>query len=151
MQSWGPGINSFEAENMNFGYFGQHTSSMKKYYWYILISSLGQASGSRRCWKILSWGPGILSFEAVNMNFGYFGQHTSSMKKHYGYFIKPPSGQASGSRRCWKMQSQGSNIQSFEAVSMNFGYFGQHITSMKKYYRYILIPLSGQASGSIRC
>ena len=26
-----------------------------------------------------------------------------------------------------------------EAVSMNFGYFGQHITSLKKYYRYILI------------
>ena len=45
------------------------------------------------------------------------------------------------------MQSQGSDIQSFEAVSMNFGYFGQHITFVKKYYRYILIPLSGQASG----
>ena len=31
MQSWGPGIQSFEAVNMKFGYFGQHTtSSMKK-------------------------------------------------------------------------------------------------------------------------
>ena len=36
------------------------------------------------------------------MNFGYFGQHTSSMKKHYGYFLMPPSEQASGSGRCWK-------------------------------------------------
>ena len=53
----GPGIQSFEAINMNFGYFGQHISSMKKYYWYILISPLGQASGSRRCWKILPWHP----------------------------------------------------------------------------------------------
>ena len=33
-----------------------------------------------------SQGPGIQSFEAVNANFGYFGQHTSAMKKQYGYF-----------------------------------------------------------------
>ena len=47
----------------------------------------------------------IQSFQAVNMNFGYFVQHISLNKKHYGYFLIPPSGQASGSKSCWKMQS----------------------------------------------
>ena len=37
------------------------------------------------------------------MNFGYFVQDTGSMKKHFWYFLIPLSGQASGSRRCWKM------------------------------------------------
>ena len=55
--------------------------------------------------KLEGLGPGIQSFEAVNMYFGYFGQHTSFMKKNYWYFLIPPSGQASGSIRCWKMQS----------------------------------------------
>ena len=73
------------------------------------------------------------SLEAVNVNFGYFGQHTSAMKKHYGYFLIPPSGQASGSIRCWKMQSPGPGIQSFQAVNMNFGYVGQHTSSLKIY------------------
>ena len=132
MQSWGPGIQSFEAVNMNFGYFGQHTSSMKKHYGYFLIPPSGQASGSRRCWKMQSWGQGIQSFEAVNMNFGYFGQHTCSMNKHYWYILIPPSGQASGLIRCWKMQSRGPGIQSFQAVNMNFGYFGQHTSSLIK-------------------
>ena len=72
------------------------------------------------------------SLEAVNVNFGYFGQHTSAMKKHYGYFLIPPSGQASGSIRCWKMQSPGPGIHSFQAVNMNFGYVGQHTAPMKK-------------------
>ena len=75
----------------------------------------------------------IQSFQAVNMNFGYFVQHISLNKKHYGYFLIPPSGQASGSRRYWKMQSWGPGIQSFQAVNMNFGYFGQHTSSMKKH------------------
>ena len=151
MQSWGPGIQSFEAENVNFGYFGQHTISMKKHYGYFLIPPSGQASGSRRCWKMQSWGPGIQSFEALNMNFGYFGQHTSSMKKHYWYFLIPPSRPASGSWTCWKMQSWGTSILSFEAVNMNFGYFVQHIGPMKKHYWFFLIPPSGPASGSWRC
>ena len=50
-------------------------------------------------------------------SWGYFGQYTSSMKKLNGYFLIPISGQASGSRRCWKMQSQSPGIQSFEAVN----------------------------------
>ena len=67
-------------------------------------------------------GPGIQSSETVNTNFGYFGQHTSSMKKHYGYLFISPSGQASGSIRCCKIQSPGPGIQSFEAVDMILGY-----------------------------
>ena len=81
MQSWGPGILSFEAVNVNFGYFVQHIGPMKKHYWFFLIPPSGPASGSWRCWKMLSWGPGIQSFEAVIMNLGYLGQHTSSKKK----------------------------------------------------------------------
>ena len=129
-----PGIQSFEAVNMNFGYFGQYTSSMKKHYGYFLIPPSGQASGSRRCWKIQSWGPGIQSFEAVIMNFGYFVDHTGPMEKHCWYILIPPSGQASGSMRCWKMKSRGPGIQSFQAVNMNFGYFVQHASPNKKHY-----------------
>ena len=131
MQSWGPGILSFEAVNVNFGYFVQHIGPMKKHYWFFLIPPSGPASGSWRCWKMLSWGPGIQSFEAVIMNLEYLGQHTSSMKKHYGYFLIAPSGQASGPRRCWKLQSWGPGIQNFEAVNMNLGYFVQHTGWMK--------------------
>ena len=116
-----------------------------------MLPPSGQASGSRRCWKTQSWGPGIQSFEVVNMNFGYFGQHTSCMKKHYWLFLLPPSGQASCSRRCWKRQSKGTGIQRFEAVNMNIGYIGQHTSSMKKHYGYFLIPPSEQGSGSGRC
>jgi len=150
MQSWGPGIQSFEAENVNFGYFGQHTISMKKHYGYFFIPPSGQDSGSRSCWKMQSRGPGIQSFEVINMNFGYFGQNTSCMKKHYWLFLLPPSGQASGSR-CWKMQSWGPGIQSFEVVDMNFGYFGQNTSCMKKQYWLFLLPPSGQTSCSRRC
>ena len=78
-----------------------------------------------------SRGPGIQSFEAVNVNFGYFGHHTKAMKKHYGYFLIPPSGQASGSIRCRKMQSQGPGVHSFQAVNMNFWYVGQHTGLLK--------------------
>ena len=132
---------------MNFGYFVRHTDPMKKHYWYFLIPPSGPALGSWRCWKMKSWGPGIQSFEAVVMNFGYFVQHTGPMKKHYWYFLIPPSGPASGSWRCWKMLSWGPGIQSFEAVIMNLGYFGQHTSPMKKHYGYVLIAPSGQASG----
>ena len=120
---------------------------MKKHYWLVLLPPSGQASGSRRCWKMQSWGPGIQSFEVVNMNFGYFGQHTSCMEKHYWLFLLPPSGQASFSRRCLKRQSKGTGIQRFEAVNMR--YTGQHTSPMKK-HGYFLIPPSEQASGSGR-
>ena len=133
MQSRGSGIQSFLAVNINFGYLGQHTSSLKKHYGSSFIPPSGQASGSRRCRKIQSRGPGIQSFKAANMNFGYFGQHTGSVKEHYWYVLTPPSGQTSGSRRCWTLQSRGPGIQSFQAVTMNFGYFGQHTSSMKKH------------------
>ena len=151
MQFWGPGILSFEAVNVNFGYFVQHIGPMKKHYWFFLIPPSGPASGSWRCWKMQSWGTSILSFEAVNMNFGYFVQHIGPMKKHYWFFLIPPSGPASGSWRCWKMLSWGPGIQSFEAVIMNLGYLGQHSSSMKKHYGYFLIAPPGQASGPRRC
>ena len=96
-----------------------------------MLPPSGQASGSRRCWKTQSWGPGIQSFEVVNMNFGYFGQHTRCMKKPYWLFLLPPSGQASCSRRCWKRHSKGTGIQRFEAVIMNIRYTGQHNSSIK--------------------
>ena len=40
---------------------------------------------------------GFNAIPLINMNFGCFGHYTSSMKKHYRYFFKPPSGQALGS------------------------------------------------------
>ena len=201
MQSWGPGILSFEAVNVNFGYFVQHIGPMKKHYWFFLIPPSGPASGSWRCWKMLSWGPGIQSFEAVIMNLGYLGQHTSSKKKtlwvlfnstfrasfrpkkvleiavlrpwhpelwsgkhesrifcstywlyekHYWYFLIPTSGQASASWRCWKMQSWGPGIQSFEAVNMNLGN-SVNILALWKTLLVLFIPPSGPASGSWRC
>ena len=67
-RSWGPSLHSFEAFNMNFGYFVQYT----RHCWYRLISPSGLASDLRRCCKIESWGRGIQSFEAFNMNFGPF-------------------------------------------------------------------------------
>ena len=201
MQSWGPGILSFEAVNVNFGYFVQHIGPMKKHYWFFLIPPSGPASGSWRCWKMLSWGPGIQSFEAVIMNLGYLGQHTSSKKKtlwvlfnstfrasfrpkkvleiavlrpwhpelwsckhesrifcstywlyekHYWYFLIPTSGQASASWRCWKMQSWGPGIQSFEAVNMNLGN-SVNILALWKTLLVLFIPPSGPASGSWGC
>ena len=51
--------------------------------------------------------------------------------KKLWYFLIPPSGQASGSISFWKMQSPSLGIQSFETVNTNFGYFGQHTSSMK--------------------
>ena len=67
-----------------------------------------------------SQGSDIQSFEAVSMNFGYLGQYITSMKKYYRYILIPLSGQASGSKSCWNMQSQGLGIQSYQAVNMNF-------------------------------
>ena len=73
------------------------------------------------------------------------------MKKRYWYFLIPPSGPASGSRSCCKMQSWGPCMYSFEAYSMNLGYFVQQTSPMKKCYWHILISASGPASGSRRC
>ena len=72
-----------------------------------------------RVLKLLSWIWGILvSILALR-------------KKHYGYFLIAPSGQASGPRRCWKLQSWGPGIQNFAAVNMNLRYFVQHTGCMK--------------------
>ena len=132
MEAWGPGMRSFEALDMNFGYFVQHSSPLKKHYWYFLIPPSRPASGSRRCCKMQSWGPCIHSFEAFNMNLGYFVQHTSHMKKRYWYFLIPPSGPASGSRRCWKMETWGPGVHSFEAFHMISGYFVQYASPLKR-------------------
>ena len=86
-------------------HFIQHTSPMKKRYWYFLIPPSGPASGSRRCWKMESWGPGVHSFEAFHIISGYFVQYARPLKRHYQYFLILPSGPASGTRRCWKMES----------------------------------------------
>ena len=42
-----------------------------------------------------SWGPSINSFQALNMNLGYFVQHKSPLKKHHciGIFLYHPQGQ----------------------------------------------------------
>ena len=86
MQSWGPGIQSFEVANMNFGYFGQHTRCKKKPYWLFLLPPSGQASCSRRCWKRHSKGTGIKRFEAVNVNIGYPGSVPALWKNIMGTF-----------------------------------------------------------------
>ena len=119
MQSWGPSINSFEAFNMNFGYFVQYTSPMKRHYWYFLIQPSGSALGSKRCCNMESWGPSNHSFEAFNMKFGYFVQYTSPLKRHYWYCLISPSGLASASRRSYKMESWGCGIHSFVAFNMS--------------------------------
>ena len=148
MQSWGP---ASTVLNINFGYFVQDTSPLKKHYWYFLTPPSGPAPGWRGCCKMQSRGPCIQSFEAFNMNFGYFVQHTSLMKKHYWYLLIQPSGPASGSKRCWKLESWGPSINSFEAFNMNFGYFVQYTSPMKRHYWYFLIQPSGSAFGSKRC
>ena len=121
MESWGPSMHSSDASTMNFGEFVQHTNHLNKHYWYFLIPPSGPASGSRRCWKMETWGPGVHSFEAFHMISGYFVQYASPLKIHYQYFLILPSGPASGSRRCWKMESWSPGIHSFEAFNMNLG------------------------------
>ena len=77
METGGPGVHSFEAFHMISGYFVQYACPLKRHYQYFLILLSRPAAGSRRCWKMESWNPGIHSFEAFNMNFGYFGQYTN--------------------------------------------------------------------------
>ena len=124
---------------MKFGYFVQYTSPLKRHYWYCLISPSGLASASRRSYKMESWGCGIHSSVAFNMsvhqhttmgknqhccsnpnmNFEYFVQYASPLKTHYLHFLIPPSGLASGSRKCCKMNSRGHGIHSFETFNMS--------------------------------
>ena len=87
----------------------------------ILIPPSGQASGSKSCWKMQSQGLGIQSYQAVNMIFWYFVQHTSPNKKHNWKFLISPFEPALGSLRCLKIQSWGPGIQSFEAVDEFWG------------------------------
>ena len=159
MQSWGPHTQSFEAVNMNFGYFGQHISSKKKHYGYFFKPPSGQAPGSRRCWKmhLRPWHPEFWSWKrefwvlwsAYHLYEKILSLHFDTtfrasfrlnkvlenavpkalvsrvfklLIKFLGILI-PPSGQASGSKSCWKMQSQGLGIQSYQAINMNFWYF----------------------------
>ena len=79
---------------------------------------------------MLSWGPD---------NMGYW------------YFMIQPSGPPSGSRRCWNMECWGPNIHSFEAISMNFGYFVQYTSPLNRHYWYFVISPSGSASGRRCC
>ena len=110
MQSWGPSINSFEAFNMNFGYFVQHNSPLKKNYWYFLIPASGPPSGSRRFCNMESWGPSINSFESFNMYFRYFVQYTilydSPLNRHYGYFWYHPQGKLQAEEGVGKWSSE---------------------------------------------
>ena len=81
-------MQSFEAVIMNLGYLGQHTSSMKKTLW-VLFNSTSRASFRPK--KVLEnargiLSPGIKNFEAVNMNLGYFVQHTGCIKNIIGTF-----------------------------------------------------------------
>ena len=103
MESWGPGMHSFDASTLNFGEVVQHISPLNNYYWHFLIPPSRVASGSRRCLEIEAWGPGFHSFEAFNMNFRYFGQYNNPWKRHCCYFLISPSGPPSGWRGCWKM------------------------------------------------
>ena len=131
---------------MKFGKFVQHTNPLNKHFWYFLIPPSRPASGSRRCWKMETWGPGVHSFQAVHMISGYFVQYASPLKRHYWYFMIPSSGPPSG-RRCCNMEGWGPNIHSFEAISMNFGYFVQYTSPLKRHCWYRLTSPSGLASG----
>ena len=128
---------------MNFEYFVQYTSLLKRCYWLILISPSGPASGSRRCCNMESWGPSIHSFEAFNMNFGYFGLYTSLLKRHYwkeiiGIVWYPTQGQL-----------HAEVLKPWHPLFWSFilRYFVPHASPLKKHYWLFLIP----PSGSRRC
>ena len=98
-------MHSFDASTLNFGEVVQRIIPLNNYYWHFLIPPSGPTLGSKRCWKMESWGPGMHSFDASTMIFGDAFQHTSHLNKHYWHFLTPPSGPTSGSKRCWKMES----------------------------------------------
>ena len=74
-------------------------------YWHFLIPTSGLTSGAKRSWKMEAWGPGMHSFDASTLSFGEVVQHTSPLNKHYWHYLIPPSGAASDSRRCWKIEA----------------------------------------------
>ena len=90
------------------------------------------------------------SFDASTLNFGEVVQHISPLNKHYWHFLIPPSGPTSGAKRCWKMESRGPGMHSFDASSLNFGEVVHHISPLKKHYWHFLIPPAGPTSGSKR-
>ena len=107
MESWGPGMHSFDASTMNFGEVVQLTSPLNKHYWHFQIPPSGPASDSWECWNIEAWGPGLHSFDASTMHFGEVVQHTSPLNKHYWHLLIPPSGTALDSWGCWNKEAWG--------------------------------------------
>ena len=113
--------------SMNFGYCVQYKRPLKKHYWYFLIPPSGPASGSRGCWKMESWGPGIQSLEAFNINFGYFVQHTCPLKKNIiSIFWYNPQGkfQAQEGAGNWAPEALASTV-----VKLSTSILGIFITS----------------------
>ena len=147
MESWGPGMDSFDASTMNFWEVVQHTSPLDKHYWYFLVPPSGPTSGTKVCWKMESWGP----FDTSIMNFGEVVQLTSPLNKHYWHFQIPPSGPASDSWECWNIEAWGPGLHSFDASTMNFGEVVQHTSPLNKHYWHLLIPPSGTALDSWGC
>ena len=134
MESWGPGMDSFDASTMNFWEVVQHTSPLDKHYWYFLVPPSGPTSGTKVCWKMESWGP----FDTSIMNFGEVVQLTSPLNKHYWHFQIPPSGPASDSWECWNIEAWGPGLHSFDASSMNLGKVVQHTRCLIKHYWHFL-------------
>ena len=151
MESWGPGMHSFDSSTMNFGEVVQHTSPLNKLYWHFLTPLSGPTSGSKRCWKMESWGPSMHSFDASTMNFWEVVQHTSPLNKHYWHFLLPPSGPALDSWRCWNIEAWGPGLHIFDASTMNFRRVAQHTSHLIKHYWNCLIPPLGSASDSREC
>ena len=147
MESWGPGMHSFDALTLNFWEIVQHISPLNKHCWHFLVPPSGPTSGAKRCWKMESWAPGTQSFDSSTMNFGEVVQHTSPLDKHYWYFLVPPSGPTSGTKVCWKMESWGP----FDTSIMNFGEVVQLTSPLNKHYWHFQIPPSGPASDSWEC
>ena len=106
IESWGPGLHSFEASKHEFWVLCSMWP-LKKHYWYFQIPPSGPASDSWECWNIEAWGPGLHSFDASSMNFGEVVQHTSPLNKHYWHLLIPPSGTALDSWGCWNKEAWG--------------------------------------------
>ena len=126
IESWGPGLHSFEASKHEFWVLCSMWP-LKKHYWYFLIPPSGPASGSRGCWKMESGCPGIQSLGAFNINFVNFVQHTGPLKKTLLVFFDATPRPVSGSRRCRKMGSWGHGIHHCKAFNTDFWYFVQHL------------------------
>ena len=121
------------------------------HYWYFLISPHGHLQTQGSVWKLSLEALVSTVLKLLNMNFGYCVQYRRPLKKHYWYFLIPPSGPASGSRGCWKMESGGPGIQSFGAFNINFVYFAQHTCPLKKTLLVFFDATPRPVSGSRRC